>query len=67
MNEASLDDARTAWRKSSYSNAQANCVEIAVSAKAVGVRDSKDQEGPELTFPAAAWSAFTESIKDGSL
>ena len=29
----------------------------------VGVRDSKDPDGPKLTFSASAWSAFTRSVK----
>jgi uncharacterized protein DUF397 len=38
----------TPWRKSSFSASDANCVEVAVGADAVGVRDSKDQAGPVL-------------------
>ncbi|AXK32960.1 DUF397 domain-containing protein [Streptomyces armeniacus] len=48
-----------AWHKSSYSNREGgNCVEVANRPGAVHVRDSKDAAGPELAFPAAAWSAF---------
>ena len=36
------------WRKSSYSNGQADCVEIARIAEAVAVRDSKNTSGPML-------------------
>ncbi|MBD0736356.1 DUF397 domain-containing protein [Streptomyces sp. CBMA29] len=48
-----------AWRKSSYSGSDGgNCVEIAAHPAAVHVRDSKDPEGPNLTFTPAAWAAF---------
>jgi hypothetical protein len=45
------------WRKSSHSNVQANCVEVAVGPRVVAVRDSKST-GPVLVFPAAGWVAF---------
>ncbi|MBY8878868.1 DUF397 domain-containing protein [Actinacidiphila acidipaludis] len=47
------------WRKSSHSgNEGGDCVEVAACPATVHVRDSKDPEGPVLTFSAAAWSAF---------
>jgi hypothetical protein len=47
------------WRKSSYSNEDGgNCVEVAAHPGAIHVRDSKDPEGPALTFSPAAWAAF---------
>ena len=45
----------TAWRKSTYSNADGNCVEVAILPSAVAVSDSKDRAGPVLTFAAAEW------------
>lgn len=53
--------AQGAWRKSSYSSDQANCVEVAAIATAVGIRDTKDREGGHLTVPAPAWAAFLSS------
>jgi len=54
------------WRKSSYSNGQANCVEARVGQPdAVAVRDSKDRGGPELGFTADAWAAFVQGVKRG--
>ncbi|MFD7590282.1 DUF397 domain-containing protein [Kitasatospora sp. NPDC059811] len=50
-----------AWRKSSYSsNEGAACVEVAETTAAVHVRDSKDKDGPQLTFSPAAWQAFVD-------
>lgn len=53
-----------AWRKSSRSGHQGGeCVEVAGMALAVAVRDSKDPDGPKLTFGAADWRAFTHRVK----
>ena len=35
-----------AWRKSSYSGSEANCVEVGNAAGLVKVRDTKDRQGP---------------------
>ncbi|SOB82163.1 DUF397 domain-containing protein [Streptomyces sp. 1331.2] len=54
------------WRKSSFSGAQSNCVEMAVGViGVVPVRDSKDPEGPALLFPVEAWSSFLAGVKGG--
>ncbi|GAA2245058.1 DUF397 domain-containing protein [Streptomyces amakusaensis] len=54
------------WFKSSYSDGGGgNCVEVAVSADAVLVRDSKDTSLPPFTVSPAAWSVFT-SLAAGS-
>ena len=51
------------WRKSSYSGSNGGeCVEVA-SAEAVVVRDTSDRNGPMLAITAAAWAAFTATIK----
>lgn len=39
------------WRKSSFSAADENCVEVAHAPAAFLVRDSKDPEGSFLRFP----------------
>jgi hypothetical protein len=62
-----------AWRKSSYSNSSGgSCVEIALLAGAAGehdvaVRDSKDPQGPALSFSAEQWRDFTTTIKTHDL
>ena len=54
------------WRKSSYSNGQANCVEVAALGgrrSAVAVRDSKAPGALSLTFTTRAWRQFTDSFE----
>ncbi len=54
------------WKKSSYSSAQGNCVEVAANLDGiVAVRDSKDPHGPKLIFAPAEWEAFTAGVKGG--
>lgn len=53
----------TAWRKSTYSNADGNCVEIAIRPSVVAVRDSKHRTGPVLTFTAAEWQEFLRGVR----
>lgn len=53
------------WRKSSYSGSgNTSCVEVTFVAEAVGVRDSKNTDGPQLAFPATAWHAFLPKSSD---
>jgi Domain of unknown function (DUF397) len=53
------------WRKSSYSNAGNQCVEVARIGGAVAVRDSKNPGGGHLTFKATEWEAFLDSVRRG--
>jgi hypothetical protein len=58
------DDVITPWRKSSYSNSGANCVEIAQTRSGkIAVRDSKDPQGPVLTFRPDEWKAFVAKVR----
>ncbi len=58
--------AHVIWRKSSYSGGTGNCVEVTGSLSgAVGIRDSKNPEGPALVLTPRAWRAFIEGVKGG--
>lgn len=53
-----------AWRKSSLSAQQDNCVEVAVlPGGGRAVRDSKDRNGPMLYFTKSEWRAFISGVK----
>lgn len=54
------------WFKSSYSGGGNDCVEIAyLDGGMVGVRDSKNTDGPALIFTPSEWDAFLRGAKDG--
>lgn len=62
---AILQGAQESWTKSSYSGGNGACVEVrSPVVAALSVRDSKVQEGPVLAFPADAWNAFVDSVKN---
>ncbi|MBT2376322.1 DUF397 domain-containing protein [Streptomyces sp. ISL-111] len=57
------------WVKSSYSDNGGTCVEwaprTATTTGIVPVRDSKNVNGPVLSFPAAAFSSFVAGVRAG--
>ncbi|MEU7044288.1 DUF397 domain-containing protein [Streptomyces varsoviensis] len=57
------DSREAAWRKSSYSGAQGDCLEAAELDGLTVVRDSKNENGPVLGFTRAAWAAFVADVK----
>jgi hypothetical protein len=56
----------TVWAKSSLSFANGNCVEVAsLPGGQVGVRNSRDPEGPVLRFSREEWDAFLGGARLG--
>jgi hypothetical protein len=54
------------WTKSSLSFANGNCAEVAsLPDGMIGVRDSKDPDGPVLRFTPDEWAAFIGGVKGG--
>jgi hypothetical protein len=58
-----LDLSGARWRKNTRSSDKANCVEVAVTAGAVRVRDSKHPTGGALIVSPPIWAAFTTALR----
>jgi hypothetical protein len=67
MNTKNYDLEAVAWRTSSYSGANGDCVEVAgLPDGSRAVRDTKDRgRGPILQFTSSEWWAFIAGVKAG--
>jgi hypothetical protein len=60
------EHARLAWHKSSASGADGGCVEVAIEAASVYVRNSRHTEDvPPLQFLYKEWAAFLVGVRNG--
>ncbi|MFY9807218.1 MAG: DUF397 domain-containing protein [Pseudonocardiaceae bacterium] len=54
------------WTKSSHSNPNGNCVELAeLAGGTVAVRNSRHPAGPALICPRPRMAEFVQAVKDG--
>lgn len=53
------------WRKARVSVNNGACVEIAPFSEGIAIRDSKEPDGPILTYTVAEWRAFLHGAKAG--
>lgn len=59
-------DSGSYWVKSSLSFSNGNCVEVAnLPDGRIGVRNSRDSEGPMLRFTSDEWHAFLGGARNG--
>ena len=50
------------WKKSARSEGANNCVEVALTAKVIGVRDTKDRPAGHLAVTPSTWAAFLAQL-----
>ena len=60
-----IDFSRATWRKSTRSQQSGQCVELARVAGVIGVRDSKEPDGPILVFTVEEVAAFLDGVAKG--
>ncbi|RGC70904.1 hypothetical protein C5N14_00185 [Micromonospora sp. MW-13] len=58
-----MDVSRAEWKKSTRSGSSGSCVEVADNLAKIMVRDSKDQQGPVLSFTTVQWAGFIRHLK----
>lgn len=59
------DPSCATWRKSTRSSGNGECVEVAKLHRLIGVRDSKNPNGPVLTWSNTTWQSFYQAAKAG--
>jgi Domain of unknown function (DUF397) len=59
---AEIEPSGGVWRKSSYSGGGNDCVEVALLADEVGVRDSKNPEAGALKVSARSWRGLLGTV-----
>lgn len=55
------------WRKSSHSDADGNCVEVARASGGLAVRDSKDPAAGHLSLTAGQFAGLVAAARAGTL
>ncbi|MFA1550712.1 DUF397 domain-containing protein [Actinomadura chokoriensis] len=63
----SADFTAAKWRKSSRSNSEQDCVEVAQASAAIGIRDSKSPQSGHLAIDRSAFEDLLTRVKAGCL
>ncbi|PZS35533.1 MAG: DUF397 domain-containing protein [Pseudonocardiales bacterium] len=61
----STDLSHAAWRKSTKSQNNGGCVEVADLGDHYALRDSRHPDGPVLMFTALEWECFLDGVDNG--
>ena len=62
---ADFDEGAGTWRKSSWSLANGNCVEVGrLAGELIGVRDSGQPRGDVLRFSQAGWRDLLAGVRE---
>ena len=61
---ADSESSSSIWRKSTASGT-GNCVEVSLAAGSVLMRNSRNPQGPVLSFTHPEWEAFLTGVRDG--
>ena len=57
----------TGWFKcSASSSGSSGCVEVRIMDTVVGIRDSKNQDGPSFLVSAETWGGFIALVRGGA-
>jgi hypothetical protein len=59
-----MDLSSAEWRKSTLSGVN-GCLEVAIQADGVALRDTKERNGPVLVFSRGEWEAFIGGVRKG--
>ncbi|AEV85771.1 hypothetical protein ACWT_4749 [Actinoplanes sp. SE50] len=65
MDKYHVNLADAQWRKSTKSNANGGCVEIAQVDGFVAIRDSRNPDREPLIFDATEWDCFLDGVAKG--
>jgi Domain of unknown function (DUF397) len=67
MTISDFEDHGLGWRKASRSVGNGECIEVSSALGHVSVRDSKNPDGPVLSYSADAFRAFVDATKGSGL
>jgi hypothetical protein len=65
MDKYDIDLVGAEWRKSTKSNANGGCVELAQIGSFVAIRDSRNPDREPLIFDANEWDCFLDGVAKG--
>lgn len=65
LSNGNAECVEASYKKSTASMPNGDCVEAAVSSGEILVRNTRDREGPVLSFTEGEWEAFIGGVKLG--